>query len=598
MHDLNHLPADEQDRLAELLDFGILDTEPDEDYDRLVQLAASLCNAPMAALTLVDSQRQWFKSRVGFETRQTPRDKALCAQAILDASRLLEIADTAIVNGFDPHLFGAGAAPVHFYAGAPLQTRAGSAIGTLCVMDQVPRELNEAQRDALGKLSKAVSAQLSLRRQLREATQTDRLTGLPNWFHFESQFDTTKPAGGVVTFVRLRTVSQIGSAHGFRVADGLIKQTADRLRSIARHGAIIGRIKRGLFILLFPDMDPDEFRSTKAAELGDVLQAPYVVNGLTLVCPVNLGFASFPRDGLTLDEVVNAADNALQMAIERDESHAFFDKSVDNQLSRHYRLEPALREALAKRQFINYYQPKVDVRTGAIVGVEALIRWIHPERGLIAPMEFVPALESTGLIRDVGRHIIERAVADWESWRAAGLRAPRIAVNVASAQLRHAGFLDELSAAHASVGGDEGCLSIEVTESVLISNMDRAIAILSKVRDLGIPVAIDDFGTGYSSLAYIVTLPIDEVKIDRSFIKRITSDAAYKGIVDTCISLSHNLGLTVVAEGVETKAQADMLRKMDCDHAQGFYYSPPVPAEELARILRLGHPAWPAAPVL
>ena len=238
------------------------------------------------------------------------------------------------------------------------------------------------------------------------------------------------------------------------------------------------------------------------------------------------------------------------------------------------------------------------MRTGAIVGVEALIRGIHPERGLIAPMEFVPALESTGLIRDVGRHIIERAVADWESWRAAGLRAPRIAVNVASAQLRHAGFLDELSAAHASVGGDEGCLSIEVTESVLISNMDQAIAILSKVRDLGIPVAIDDFGTGYSSLAYIVTLPIDEVKIDRSFIKRITSDAAYKGIVDTCISLSHNLGLTVVAEGVETKAQADMLRKMDCDHAQGFYYSPPVPAEELARILRLGHPAWPAAPVL
>lgn len=579
------IPLDERQRLLELRDFGILDTEADEDYDRLVQLATVLCGTPMATLTFVDAGRQWFKSRVGIEITETPRGQALCAHTILDSDRLLEIEDVAQVPWFDPQMYCAGGPSVRFYAGAPLKTRDGSAIGTLCVMDEVPRILSEAQRDALDKLAKAVAAQLNLRRQLRIATQTDRLTGLPNWFHFEAQFDASRPKKGIVAFVRLRTVSQINSAHGFRVADALIKQTADRLRSFTDGGAFIGRIKRGLFVLFFPEADPDEFAARTASQLTAVLQAPYNVNNLTLVCPINLGFAAFPRDGKSLDEVVNSADAALQMAIERDEPVAFFDKSVDNVLSMHYRLEPQLREALSANQFVNYYQPKIDLASGAIVGVEALIRWMHPQRGLVPPMEFVPALESTGLIGEVGSHIIERALADWCAWRDAGLPAPRIAVNVAAAQLRSDTFVKELRAALEASGVDATALGIEVTESILIGNMERAIEVLTQVRNLGIPVAIDDFGTGYSSLAYIVTLPIDEVKIDRAFIKKITADAAYKGIVNTCILLAHNLNLKVVAEGVEIEGQALMLKQLGCDQAQGFFYSPPVPAHQLARML-------------
>jgi predicted signal transduction protein with EAL and GGDEF domain len=195
-----------------------------------------------------------------------------------------------------------------------------------------------------------------------------------------------------VAFVRLKTVSQINSAHGFRLADALIKQTADRLRAFTDGGAFIGRIKRGLFILFVPDADPQEFAAATAPRLTALLQAPYNVSNLALVCPINLGFAAFPDDGNSLDEVVNAADAALQMAIERDEPVAFFDKSVDNVLSMHFRLEPQLREALHAGQFVNFYQPKIDLATGAIVGVEALIRWLHPQRGLVPPMEFVPAL--------------------------------------------------------------------------------------------------------------------------------------------------------------------------------------------------------------
>jgi predicted signal transduction protein with EAL and GGDEF domain len=578
-------PADEPQRLAELRSFRILDTAPDEDYDRLVQLAAMVCGAPMGALTFIDTDRQWYKSRIGLPVGEAPRDKGFCAHAILDADRVLEVPDVASLGWADPHPWGAAGPRLRFYAGAPLRTRDGSAIGTLCVMDEVPRTLSQAQRDALDKLAKAIATQLQLRRQLRIATETDRLTGLPNWFHFEAEFDQTRAARGMVCFVKLKTINQINSAHGFRVADALIRQTADRLRAFTEDGAFIGRIKRGLFILFFPGAESAEFARARAPDLAARLAASYEVDQLSLVCPVNLGFAAYPADGATLDEVVNAADAALQVAIERGQPMAFFDRSVHNVQSLHYRLEPQLRRALARTEFVNYYQPKVELASGRIVGVEALVRWMDPARGLVPPGEFVPALETTGLIGVAGQRILERAIEDWQAWRAAGLVAPRIAVNVAAAQLHDESFLPMLERALVALGGDAGGLGIEVTETILISDMERAIAVLQQVRQLGFPVAIDDFGTGYSSLAYIVTLPIDELKIDRAFVKKITADPAYEGIVRTCVALARGLNLKVVAEGVETQAQADMLRRLDCDQAQGFLYSPPVPADQLERML-------------
>lgn len=579
-------PADEPQRQAELQAFGILDTDPDEDYDRLVQLATLVCGAPLGALTFVDGNRQWYKSRVGLPVPQVAREKSFCAHAILDADRVLEIPDVAKLGWADPQPWGPDGPLLRFYAGVLLRTRDGSAIGTLCVMDQVPRRLTEAQREGLAKLGQAVSSLLNLRRQLRIATETDRLTGLPNWFHFEAEFDHGKPACGMVCFARLKTVNQINSAHGFRVADALIRQTADRLRAFQDRGAVIGRVKRGLFILFFPHARPADFARQVAPVLAANLNQPYEVNHLSLVCPVNLGFAAFPDDGRTLDEVVNAADAALQVAIEREQSMAFFDRSVDNVQSMHFRLEPQLRRALDRSEFVNYYQPKVELATGRIVGVEALVRWMHPARGLVPPNDFVPALETTGLIGEVAQRIMERAVADWCAWRDAGLAAPRVAVNVAAAQLRNDDFVPALQRALQALQGDPSAISIEVTESILISNMERAIEVLQQVRALGVPVAIDDFGTGYSSLAYIVTLPIDELKIDRAFVKKITADKAYEGIVRTCVSLARGLNLKVVAEGVETDAQAAKLRELQCDQAQGFLYSPPVPAEQLVRMLR------------
>jgi diguanylate cyclase (GGDEF)-like protein len=448
--------------------------------------------------------------------------------------------------------------------------------------------LSAAQKGMLETIATTIASQLALRRDLRVATQTDRLTGLPNWAHFEGQFEGQHQRDGLVCFVRLRSLSHLNSAHGFRVADALIAQAATRLRGLVDGRALIAHVKRGLFVLFFPGMDRAEFALQHAPRLARHLQAPYEVNGLNLVCPVHIGSAAFPADGKTLDEVVQSADAALQLAIERDEPAAFFDKSVDARASAHYRLEPQLRAALEHNEFVNHYQPKVDLATGRIVGVEALVRWMHPERGLVPPSAFVPALEATGLVREVGRQILTRAVADWKRWTGAGLRAPRIAVNVAAAQLRHGDLVRDLGEALAAIGGDSAALGIEVTETVLIGNMEQAIDVLRQVRALGVPVAIDDFGTGYSSLAYIVTLPIDEVKIDRSFVDKIAADPAYRGLVGTCINLAHNLHLKVVAEGVETREQARELKTLRCDVAQGFLYSEPMPADRLAALLRRG----------
>ena len=579
-------PTDEHERVTEVRQLGVLDTAEEEDYDRLVQLAAAICGTPMAAMSLVDSGRTWFKSRVGIPVQQVARDKSFCSYAIVDPERLLEIQDASQIPWAEPLPWGPGGPTVAFYAGVPLRTREGSAIGTLCVMDSVARRLTLQQRDALSKLAKAVTSQVQLKRQLRIATDTDRLTSLPNWFHFEAEFERTKPSGGVVCFVRLKAINQINSAHGFRTADALIKQTADRLREFAKQGALVGRIKRGLFILFFPEAQPEAFQGGGAPALAARLQAPYDVNGLDLLCPVNLGFAAYPRDGKTLDAVVNAADSALQVAIEREQPMAFFDQSVDTQRAAHYRLEPRLRRALYRDEFVNYYQPKVELGTGRIAGVEALVRWVDPARGVVSPAEFVPALESTGLICIAGSRVIDRAITDWKKWRAAGLQAPRIAVNVAAEQLRDEGFVDRLRKALDDLDGDTTALGIEVTESILIGDMEAAIAVLRQVRELGIPVSIDDFGTGYSSLAYIVTLPIDELKIDRAFVKKVTDDVAYEGIIKTCVSLARGLKLKVVAEGVETPEQARMLKKLRCDIGQGFLYSPPVPADQLQLMLR------------
>ncbi|MBI3897174.1 MAG: sensor domain-containing phosphodiesterase [Gammaproteobacteria bacterium] len=585
------IPANELERLAELVDLDILDTESEEVFDGLTKLAAFICGTPISLVSLVDAERQWFKSRHGLAATETPRDIAFCAHAINEPEQLFVVPDALADRRFRNNPLVTSDPSIRFYAGMPITTKPGSAIGTLCVLDRVPRELSDAQRQSLTTIAGAVGAQLNLRREISIAKTLDAVTGLPNSFAFERKFIAAAPRlrqGGLL-LIGMERLNKIVAALGSRTTDMILVQSTQRLKTIVPDGTILAFFRRGLFVLFVPDAGPAEVSDFVVQKLAPALAAPYTIligtEEQQIHCPPHIGASYFPGDGMTMDALLISAEQALQSARTVDEPFRAYDKSTDEIAGQHFRLEAELYKALDREEFVNYYQPKIDLATGKICGAEALLRWVSPTRGLVMPMQFIPALESSGLIVAADRQVLCRAVTDWYTWRKAGLGAPRIAVNVTAAHLKTGGFVHDIDALLKSAGSESAVVSMEVTEGTLMTDRQRAFEILSALRNIGIPIAIDDFGTGYSSLAYLVTLPIDELKIDRAFVIKMTTDSAYLGIVSTIITLAHNLNFKVVAEGVETEEQANLLRLLKCDQAQGYLYNRPVSAENFAALL-------------
>jgi len=292
-----------------------------------------------------------------------------------------------------------------------------------------------------------------------------------------------------------------------------------------------------------------------------------------------VGVAVFPDDGANADALFSNAEAALKKAKASGDRYLMYSQNMSASVAGKLTLENQLRQALDNEEFVLHYQPKVNLKSGKLTSAEALIRWNDPRTGLIAPARFIPILEETGLINDVGRWALRKAVEDYLRWRAAGLAAVRIAVNVSPLQLRNRGFIAEIEQAigideHAAAG-----LELEITESLIMADVAHSIASLHAIRALGVTIAIDDFGTGFSSLSYLAKLPVDTLKIDQSFVHDMTAGPEGLALVSTIINLAHSLELKVVAEGVETEEQSRLLRLLDCDEMQGFLFSPPVPGE-------------------
>jgi predicted signal transduction protein with EAL and GGDEF domain len=321
-------------------------------------------------------------------------------------------------------------------------------------------------------------------------------------------------------------------------------------------------------------------------QVDGCFREPFEVEGSELRASVRVGIALSPGDGADAESLFRNAEAALARARKSSDRVLFYAPEMNARAAAQLKVEGALRRAILAEQFVLHYQPRVELASRRICGLEALIRWAHPERGLVPPGEFIPVLESTGLILEVGRWALKRAAYDHASWRTAGLNAPRVAVNVSVIQLRQKDFVEEVMAAIPEAGGCREYMDIEITESMLMEDFEGSIAKLKAIRAMGLHIAMDDFGTGHSSLSYLAKLPLDSLKIDRSFITLMPKNPEQMAIVSSIISLGKTLNLKVVAEGVENEEQANLLRLLRCDEAQGYLFSKPVPPEDLEKLLQ------------
>jgi diguanylate cyclase (GGDEF)-like protein len=421
----------------------------------------------------------------------------------------------------------------------------------------------------------------------------DVLTGLPNRALFHDRANQllhaarrrvgTKLALVVLDLERFRTVNE---TFGRIAGDAVLKQVAERLSAGRLGPDHLARISGDTFAAVLGDLEKEqEALNFVEKRIIDALHQPITVDGQEVRLSAKAGVALFPADGADVDALFRNAEAALKKAKLSGDRYLFYTPELNARAAERLSLENKLRRALEHGELALHYQPKVDLTTGRICGLEALMRWDDPDSGPVPPVKFIPVLEETGLILEAGRWALERAVADSGAWRAKGLPAPRISVNVSAIQLRQKDFV-------AMVGrvarGAADVLDLEITESLIMQDIEANIEKLKAVRDMGIGVAIDDFGTGYSSLSYIAKLPIDTLKIDRAFILNLTRNPGDVGIVTTIISLAHSLKLKVVAEGVETQEQAKLLRLFKCDEMQGYLFSPAIPAEQVEILLGEG----------
>ncbi|ATD63285.1 diguanylate cyclase [Janthinobacterium svalbardensis] len=450
-----------------------------------------------------------------------------------------------------------------------------------------------------GLLLIAVARDISERRQaqerLKHLAHYDGLTGLPNRSLFYQtlaqavELAQEKSWRIVVLFIALDRFKSINDTLGAALGDELLRQFSNRLVECVRLRDTVGRLGNDEFALILTMSRNQQEAVAVANQVREALRAPFDLRGHAATLTASIGIAMYPDDATDPETLIKYANTAMGGAKQAGrDGYRFFTAGMNVQVLARLDLELALRHALEHEQFILYYQPKVDLRTGRISGVEALLRWRRPGYGLVAPAEFVPVLEDTGLIVRVGSWVIQAACRQIAEWRDSEVGPVRVAVNVSSRQFAEGDLEGEVTRALAQHKVAPELLELELTETALMSNAERTIVVLGKLKKIGVKVAIDDFGTGYSSLAYLQRFPIDKLKIDIAFVRNITSNPNDAAIALAIISMAHSLKLSVVAEGVESRPQLEYLRRNRCDEIQGFYFSRALPALELGQMIAAG----------
>ncbi|MGI9024827.1 MAG: sensor domain-containing protein, partial [Burkholderiaceae bacterium] len=431
--------------------------------------------------------------------------------------------------------------------------------------------------------------------RLTYMAQFDALTSLPNRSLYLDRLSQTITQAGRdgspigVLFVDLDRFKMVNDTLGHGAGDEVLLQVAQRLQTCVRPGDTVGRLGGDEFAIALANLARAEDAGAVAQKIGEALLKPFDVNGHQVYVSASLGISIYPIDGSDPDTLLKNADTAMYRAKESGRnSYQYYLAQMNRRAIERLKIETQLRGALQRNEFLLHYQPKVNLGTGEISGFEALLRWQHPERGLVAPADFISILEDTGLIIPVGEWVLTTVCEQLVRWRHQGLSLRPVAVNLSARQFNQKHLDATIGDIIRASGVEPDLLEFELTESMLMSDSEAAVRTLKNIKSLGVRLSVDDFGTGYSSLAYLKRFPLDSLKIDRAFIRDVTTDADDATIAAAIINLAHSLKMNVVAEGVETEAQLNFLRKHACDEMQGYYFARPMPAAECTRALQEG----------
>jgi diguanylate cyclase (GGDEF)-like protein/PAS domain S-box-containing protein len=437
-----------------------------------------------------------------------------------------------------------------------------------------------------------VTTARALAEKVVHSAQHDPLTGLPNRLLLSDRIgQAIALAGrhmhkGAVLFLDLDGFKHINDSLGHRVGDELLQSVAKRLRTSVRAPDTISRQGGDEFIVLLQEVKQPEDAAIWARRVLQLVAETHSCEKHRLHVTASIGISVFPDDGLDAEALIKNADTAMYQAKANGrQSYKFFKAVMNVRAVERQTIEEDLRHALTRHEFALHYQPKINIQTGAITGAEALLRWAHPSRGLIPPVEFIPVAEESGLILSIGAWVLREACAQAKAWMDAGLPLATMAVNVSAVQFRNEDFLENMFTSLNETGLDPRFLELELTESVLMKQPELTAHILQILREKGVQVSVDDFGTGYSSLSYLQQFPIDVLKIDQSFVRRMTTNPGETAIVSAIISMAKSLHLKVIAEGVETLEGLAFLKAQECDEAQGYYFSKPIPPAQFAQLL-------------
>ena len=577
--------SDEAMRLLALRRAHILDTPPEPAFDQITRLASRLLGAPIALITLVDENRQWFKSSVGVSISETPRDIAFCAHTI-QQDGVFVVNDAVTDERFASNPLVLGDPSVRFYAGAPLLSNDGMALGAVCVADVRPRAaFSEEDKQVLRDLSDLASAHIQARQSIG---YLEPETGLPNRFRFLADLDaflaSSRTAWQEVAVVVIKVAAPGEYAEfirtlGHGITDAFTVAASRRIEATLPQGCRIYHLSGARFAYVADASASSHFERDLLA-LSIMLDDPITIEGVPLSTSRGIGYSK-NADGESGAELMRTATSAAHESLEGAQRFCRYSRNWDDARKRSFRLLRDLGSAIDHGdQFHIVYQPKVDLRSNQCVGVEALLRWVHPELGSVSPAEFVPLAERTDLVKSLTQWVINSTFSQAAKWHAAGLSL-RTSINVSMLDLNDPRFATRVAEALSRWKINASSIGIEVTEGALMRDSATVTGEMHKLRALGIEIEIDDFGTGQSALSYLRQIPATFLKIDQSFVRRLDADVKDQIMVRSTIALAHDLGLSVVAEGVENMAVYKWLQQQGCDIGQGYSICRPLPADQL-----------------